>query len=70
MLWRNHRGASASEAAGLFSIEAEGEQLALLLNNVLQEHGLSSKDIGLLVAHGNGNKKSDISEAHAIAKVF
>ena len=63
-------GLSASETAGLFSIETEGEHLALLLNRLLEQQQLSPTDIGLVVAHGNGNQKSDISEAHAIRNVF
>ncbi len=63
-------GLSASEAAGLFSIETEGEHLALLLARLLDQQQLSPADIGLVVAHGNGNQKSDISEAYAIRRVF
>lgn len=63
-------GSSATEAAGLFSIEAEGEPLALLLANLLEQQELLPADVGLVVAHGNGNPKSDISEANAIRSVF
>lgn len=63
-------GLSTSEAAGLFSIEAEGEHLALLLTSLLEQQQLSPAEIGLIIAHGNGNPKSDISEAHAIRSVF
>ena len=63
-------GLSASEAYGLFSIETEGTHLALLLNSLLLQQKLSPADIAFVVAHGNGNQKSDISEAHAIHAVF
>ncbi|WP_133128760.1 beta-ketoacyl-[acyl-carrier-protein] synthase family protein [Legionella nagasakiensis] len=63
-------GASASEASGLFSIGAEGTHLASMLNQTLAAQQLSVTDIGLVVAHGNGNKKSDISEAQAIHTLF
>jgi len=63
-------GMSASEAAGLFSIDAEGEQLASMLAQTLANQQLQAEDIGLVVAHGNGNKKSDNSEAQAITTVF
>ncbi len=63
-------GISSSEAAGLFSLEAEGEHLALLISQLLEQQQLSPADIGLVVAHGNGNQKSDISEAHAIRAAF
>lgn len=63
-------GLSASECEGLFSIEAEGTHLAALMTDLLGQQELSPTDIGLVVAHGNGNKKSDLSETHAIETVF
>lgn len=63
-------GLSASEASGLFSIDADGASLAKLIARTLEEAELSPEDISLLVAHGNGNLKSDESEAKAIDAVF
>lgn len=63
-------GSSASEAQGLFSIEAQGEHLSALISQTLTKHKVNPATIGLLVAHGNGNKKSDTSEALAIRSVF
>lgn len=63
-------GLSATEGAGLFSIEAEGESLARLMEQTLDNSELSRDDIGLVVAHGNGNSKSDDSEALAISRLF
>ncbi len=63
-------GASASECKGLFSIEAEGTHLASLLDQLLEQNDLSPSDFGLVVAHGNGNKKSDVSESIAIDTTF
>lgn len=63
-------GQSATEAAGLFSIEQDGQHLASLLKRTLDDAQLSPEDVGLLVAHGNGNQKSDVSEARAIETVF
>lgn len=63
-------GLSATETAGLFSIEAEGEQLADLLARTLAQQNLQPSDVGIVVAHGNGNVKSDDSEAKAISAVF
>lgn len=63
-------GKSSSEAAGLFSIESEGEHLAALLASTLEEQAIHPADVDLLVAHGNGNGKSDDSEALAIQTVF
>ncbi|CEK09479.1 beta-ketoacyl-[acyl-carrier-protein] synthase family protein [Legionella hackeliae] len=63
-------GMSASEANGLFSLEADGEALTALIKRTLDEHHLEAKDIDFVVAHGNGNIKSDDSEAQAIQNVF
>lgn len=63
-------GHSASEATGLFSIEPEGHHLTNLLEYTLTSAGLGKQDVGLIVAHGNGNSKSDNSEAHSIKAVF
>lgn len=63
-------GQSASEGQGLFSIEAEGQQLASLLQRTLDVCNVSAGDVGLLVAHGNANAASDNSEALAIRTVF
>ena len=63
-------GLSATESLGLFSIAENGKPLAQLLTRTLQTADIRSNDVSLLVAHGNGNMKSDISEAKAIEKVF
>lgn len=63
-------GQSASEATGLFSIESDGHHLTALINQTLESAGLEPGHIGLIVAHGNGNSKSDDSEAQSIRTVF
>lgn len=63
-------GMSASESLGLFSIAENGKPLADLLKRTMQAAEISSEEIDLLVAHGNGNTKSDISEANALGQVF
>lgn len=63
-------GQSATECSGLFSIEANGAHLASLLQTTLEGVELNPTDVGLVVAHGNGNEKSDESEACAIHTVF
>ncbi|BCA94039.1 3-oxoacyl-ACP synthase [Legionella antarctica] len=63
-------GLAASEAAGLFSIESDGQHLTSLIDRTLSIAGLCKDDIGLIVPHGNGNSKSDDSEAQAIRTVF
>lgn len=63
-------GLSTSEASGLFSIQHDGQLLAQLLQKTLKKLNLSPNDIDSVVAHGNGNKKSDESEASAIQQTF
>lgn len=63
-------GLSASEAQGLFSIESDGQHLAQLLDATLASAQIKPEALGFIVAHGNGNPKSDISEAQAIDAVF
>lgn len=63
-------GLSNSEVAGLFSLEPHGQQLTELMQRTLKRVELEPQDIGFVVAHGNGNIKSDDSEAQAINTVF
>ena len=63
-------GASATESLGLFSIAEDGKPLADLLQRTLNSAQIRSDEIDLVIAHGNGNTKSDISEAKAIENVF
>lgn len=63
-------GLSASEASGLFSIESEGQPLSDLIESTMTKTNLKPQDIAMIVAHGNGNPKSDSSEAQAFKKVF
>lgn len=63
-------GLATTEASGLFSIEHEGAELIQLIKNTLDATDLTPEDIGILVAHANGNIKSDESEALAIQAVF
>ncbi|MFT4059163.1 MAG: beta-ketoacyl synthase N-terminal-like domain-containing protein [Legionella sp.] len=63
-------GFAKSEVAGLFSIEEDGQQLTELMKHTLDKVALTPHDIDFIVAHGNGNIKSDDSEAQAINAVF
>ena len=63
-------GMTASECSGLFSIAADGGALAALLTRTLDNLVILPQEIDLVVTHGNGNSKSDLSEAAAIAAVF
>jgi 3-oxoacyl-[acyl-carrier-protein] synthase-1 len=63
-------GLSASEGRGLFSLDVSGKPLSQLIQKTLDQERLNSEQIALIVAHGNGNKKSDDSEASAIQTHF
>ncbi len=63
-------GYAKTEAAGLFSLENEGEHLTDLIAATLIKTQLTSADVGFVVAHGNGNPQSDNTEALAINAVF
>ena len=63
-------GMSATEAAGLFSIHEDGKSLESLIQRTLARSNVAVDEIDLVTAHGNGNPKSDISEATALAQVF
>lgn len=59
-------GMAATEASGLFSVEKSGAHWAKGMLNLLSTHRIKAEDIGMVVAHGNGNPSSDRSEAQAI----
>lgn len=63
-------GLAATEGSGLCTLSDDGKPLSDLMKLNLDNLGLYSFDIDMVVAHGNGNQKSDDSEALAIAKVF
>lgn len=63
-------GQYRTEGAGLFGLQDDGEPLACLMKSALKQFDLKPEDIQMLVAHANGNQKSDNSEAQAIEQVF
>jgi 3-oxoacyl-[acyl-carrier-protein] synthase I len=62
-------GLARTESAGLFSIQADGVSQAKLIQDTLDAQQLTSDDLACVIAHGNGNPKSDISEARAIHQI-
>ncbi|GGI83344.1 beta-ketoacyl-[acyl-carrier-protein] synthase family protein [Legionella impletisoli] len=63
-------GSTSTEADGLFSVEEGGVHLAQSINQMLESHQLDVESFGMVVAHGNGNVKSDETEAKALTQVF
>lgn len=59
-----------TEAEGLLAIRADGEGLAGAMTLALDDAGMRPAEVGMIVAHGNGTRLSDASEALAIRRVF
>ena len=63
-------GGYASEATGLAAIRDDGDGVERAIRAALDDAGLAPNDVGMVVAHGNGTRASDASEAAAFARVF
>ncbi len=63
-------GAFTSEATGLLAIREDGDGLARAIAGALEGAGIAPSDVGMIVAHGNGTRQSDASEAAAIRACF
>jgi 3-oxoacyl-[acyl-carrier-protein] synthase-1 len=59
-----------SEGEGLVGIREDGDGVARAIALALDDAGLKATDVGMIVAHGNGTRRSDASEALAIRQVF
>jgi len=63
-------GGHVSEATGLLAIRDDGDGLARAIAAALDDARIHATDVGMIVAHGNGTRPSDASEAAAIRTVF
>jgi len=63
-------GGTATESEGLLPIREDGEGPAAAMEAALDAAGLRASDVGMIVAHANGTRNSDASEAAAIRRVF
>jgi 3-oxoacyl-[acyl-carrier-protein] synthase I len=63
-------GGEVSEATGLLAIRDDGDGLARAIRQALDNAGIGAADVGMIVAHGNGTRPSDASEAAAIRTLF
>jgi 3-oxoacyl-[acyl-carrier-protein] synthase-1 len=60
----------ASEGEGLLPIREDGDGLARAIRAALDDAGLAAAGVGMIVAHGNGTRVGDESEARALRAVF
>ncbi len=60
----------SDDAQGLFAIREDGAGLADAIRAALEDAGLRPAEVGMIVAHANGTRQSDASEAAAILQVF
>ena len=63
-------GASVSEARGLLEIRDDGDGLARAIAQALDDAKVAPREVGMVVAHGNGTPLSDATEAAALRRVF
>jgi 3-oxoacyl-[acyl-carrier-protein] synthase-1 len=58
------------DALGLLPIREDGASLVRAIRDALADAALRPADVGMIVAHGNGTRNSDVSETRAIRAVF
>lgn len=59
-----------TEATGILDVLPDGEGLGRAIKLALEQAGVAPSDVGMVVAHGNGTRTSDASEAAALRRVF
>jgi 3-oxoacyl-[acyl-carrier-protein] synthase-1 len=59
-----------ADGLGLLPIRDDGDGLARAIGEALARSGLRPDEVGAIVAHANGTRQSDASEARAIRQVF
>lgn len=59
-----------TEATGILDLRPDGEGVSSAIETALADAGLQPTDVGMIVAHGNGTRASDASEAAGIRRVF
>ena len=60
----------ATESEGLLAVRDDGSGPAQAIRAALDDAGVTAREIGMIVAHGNGTPASDRSEALAILETF
>jgi len=59
-----------TEATGILDLRPDGEGVSRAIEAALADAGLTADAVGMIVAHGNGTRASDASEALGIRRVF
>lgn len=60
----------ANEATGLLDLRPDGDGVSRAIQLALADAGISPAEVGMIVAHGNGTRASDFSEANGIRRIF
>ena len=63
-------GGETCDALGVLEIGNDGDGLVRAIELALDDADLVAGDVGMIVAHGNGTRRSDRTEAAAIRSVF
>jgi 3-oxoacyl-[acyl-carrier-protein] synthase-1 len=59
-----------TEAIGILEVRPDGDGVKRAIELALADSGLEPGQVGMIVAHGNGTRASDASEAQAIRRIF
>jgi len=59
-----------TEASGIVDLRPDGDGPARAIALSLADAGITPADVGMIVAHGNGTRASDASEAKGILRAF
>jgi 3-oxoacyl-[acyl-carrier-protein] synthase-1 len=59
-----------TEATGVLDVRPDGDGLSRAIELAFADAGVSAAAVGMIVAHGNGTRASDASEARALSRVF
>ena len=59
-----------TEATGVLELRPDGDGLSRAIQLALADAGIPAEAVGMIVAHGNGTRASDASEALALRRVF
>jgi 3-oxoacyl-[acyl-carrier-protein] synthase-1 len=59
-----------NEATGIVDVRSDGDGVKRAINQALANAGITPGQVSLIVAHGNGTRASDASEAKGIRSVF